>query len=414
MRSFGVFTCAYSVSVFGTYLSLIALGLFTFHLTDSALGTGAVMALRVLSGFLCGVPAGRLAGRFDRRLMIGADLAQASAMVALVVWPGIAALLVACVVLGAGNTVFTVALRSGVPDMVGQRGRTRANGYLVTGRAAATVLGLASAATIIPIGGFPAAFMINAVSFLCCAAVVALLPWRAKAAGAVSASPPGPRSPLALGWIVICLLGLRTADALGSASHNVALPVHAAESGGVGFMSHFMTAWAVGTLCAHPLVSQWTKRSGSTPSERAVAVGTCLMSVSFIFAFAGLPTPLMVTAAVVAGLADGVTEICYVSRLQAMPHRQRGPLFGLSASLETAGFATGMVLAGFLVEGLPVPIVIAVFHGATFAAAAVFLLLFTLRANNSTTATTHTERTDHEDEHVAGAVPRHASGADPG
>jgi MFS family permease len=408
-RSFVVFTCAYSVSVFGTYLNLIALSLFTFHLTDSALGTGAVMALRVLSGFVCGIPAGRLAGRFDRRLMIGADLAQASAMVALVAWPGIPVLVVACVVLGAGNTVFTVALRSGVPDMVGQGERTRANGYLVTGRAAATVLGLASAATIIPIGGFHTAFVVNAVSFLCCAAVVALVPWRAKAAGVADASPPAPRSPLALGWIVICLLGLRTADALGSASHNVALPVHAAEIGAVGFMSQLMTAWAIGTLCAHPLVSWWTRRTGSTPSEQAIAVGTCLMSVSFILAFAGLPTPLMVTAAVVAGVADGVTEICYVSRLQAVPDRQRGPLFGLSASVETAGFAIGMVLAGFLVEALPVPIVIGVFHGTTFAAAAAFLLLFTLRDNHSTT---RTKGTDHEDEHVAGAVPRHAAGAD--
>ncbi|HEX6344841.1 MFS transporter [Umezawaea sp.] len=395
MRSFVFFTTAYSLSVFGTYLNLIVLSLFTFQLTDSALGTGAALALRVLSGFVSGVPAGRLAGRADRWLMIGADLARAAAVVALLLWPGIPALVVACVVLGAGNTVFTVALRSAVPDLVGQENRTRANGYLVTGRAVATVLGLASAGTIIPVGGFQAAFAITAASFLCCAAAVALLPRRAREVTSADTTPPALRHRFALGWVVVCLLVLRAADALGSASHNVALPLYAEQNGAVAFMSYFMTAWAVGTLCAHPLVTRWVKRRGAPPSERAFAVGTCLMSVSFVVAFTGVPTPVVVVAAAVAGLADGFTEICYVSRFQAMPEHQRGRLFGLSASVEAAGFAAGTVAAGFLLGALPVPVAVGLLHGATCVAAAAFLLLFTLRGNRSALDSNRTQGTNH-------------------
>ncbi len=52
--------------------------------------------------------------------------------------------------------------------------------------------------------------------------------------------------------------------------------------------------------------------------ERAFVAGTCLMSLSFVGAFAGLPTPVLIVAAAAAGFADGCTEIVYTSRLQAV------------------------------------------------------------------------------------------------
>lgn len=378
VRVFVAFVCGYAVSAYGTYLNLVALSLFTFEVTGSAFGTGVVMALRLLSGFLGGMIAGRLISRTNpRTLMIGADLVQTAAMLGLTFVPGLAVLGVTAVVLGAGNAIFTIALRTSVPEMVGQQERTRANGYLVTGRSLATVLGLASAGILIPAWGFHAAFLLNAASFVVSAAVVAVLPSHTKAVGRetrLSTKPSKVQLLRGLPVMLVAMILLRAADALGSASHNVALPIFAGDSS-AAFVSQFMTAWAIGSMAAHPVVSRLTAHRGTSFGARSFAICTCLMSVSFILAFTGLPAPLMIAVAVSAGLFDGLTEISYVSRLQAMPEEQRGRLFGLSVSIETGGFATGMLLSGVLLEVMPVLAVVGLFHGMAFTAAIGLLLL---------------------------------------
>ncbi|MGV9502226.1 MFS transporter, partial [Streptomyces sp. NPDC003642] len=192
---------AHAVSAYGTYLNLIALSLFSYEVTGTALGVGAVMAVRLLSGVAAGLAAGAVTARVTRRtVMVVTDLAQTLAMVVLAlgardVSPGV--LLGAVLVLGAGNTLFNVALRSAVPVMVGQESRARANGVLVTARSVATVLGFASAAPVIALGGFGVAFAVNGASFAVSAAAVLALRPRTDAdgedgpAGATS-PPPGP------------------------------------------------------------------------------------------------------------------------------------------------------------------------------------------------------------------------------
>ncbi|MFI8169105.1 MFS transporter [Streptomyces sp. NPDC085931] len=181
---------AHAVSAYGTYLNLIALSLFSYEVTGSALGVGAVMAVRLLSGVAAGLAAGAVTARVTRRtVMVTTDLAQTLAMAVLAlgardVSPGV--LFGAVLVLGAGNTLFNVALRSAVPVMVGQDSRARANGVLVTARSVATVLGFASAAPIIAFGGFGLAFAVNGASFAVSAAAVLVLRPRTDSAAAVS------------------------------------------------------------------------------------------------------------------------------------------------------------------------------------------------------------------------------------
>ncbi|NUS85962.1 MAG: MFS transporter [Streptomyces sp.] len=398
-RRFRILVSAYAVSAYGNYLNLIALSLFTYEVTGSALGVGATMALRLFSGFLAGLAAGALSGRVTRRtVMIWTDVAQGAAMTVLVLTAPATPLwllTVAVVVLGAGNTFFTVALRSAVPVMVGQEARARANGLLVTARSLATVLGFASAAPVIAFGGYSAAFAVNAVSFLCSAAALLVLRPRTDDEGdegkdvpADTASRGGTESPVRTGrglrlWrgaagvrsLVLGMILLRGIDALASSSHNVALPV-AAQSAAPDepalFMTRFWAAWAVGTVLAHLVLK---RRQGEAAwDERAFALGTCAMSLSFVAAFLGLPAFALVGAAVSAGFADGWTEIVYTSRLQAAPDRQRGRLFGLSATAEQSGFALGTVAAGAALETLPAPAVVGVFHGMAVCGALVLLM----------------------------------------
>ncbi|WP_234313756.1 MFS transporter [Streptomyces sp. NBRC 109706] len=395
----------YSLSAYGNFLNLIALSLFTYQVVGTALGLGAVMALRLFSGVLAGLGAGAITTALGRRtVMIGADLAQAVAMTVLALSardPSLVLLLGAVVVLGAGNTLFTVALRSAVPVIVGHDQRTRANGMLVTARSFATVLGYASAAGIIAVGGYGLAFAVNGATFVVSAgAVLALRPRTdveaesdagATADAARGESAPG-RPPGALSWrpaagipaLLLGMLLLRGVDAFASSSHNVALPIVADlrfPDNPALFMTQFWVAWAVGTSLSHQLLSRF--RGERVYGARVFALGTGVMSISFALAFTGLPVPALIVAALVAGLADGCTEIVYVSRLQAVPERERGRLFGLSASAETAGFSVGMLGAAAALEGLPAFTVVAAFHGTALCGALALALYVALRRHDA-------------------------------
>ncbi|MDG9716071.1 MFS transporter [Streptomyces sp. DH24] len=395
-RRFLALASAHAVSTYGNYLNLIALGLFSYEITGTAFGVGAVMALRLGAGFLAGLAAGALSARAGRRtVMICTDLAQGAAMAVLALWAVDTPLWLlagAVVVLGAGNTWFNVSLRSAIPVMVGQESRVRANGLLVATRSLATVLGFASAAPVIGYGGFAVAFAINGASFAVSAAAVLMLRPRTDDTGPQPPAAPGdrgeaasphgevrgPRLRRAAAGVPLLLFGmilLRGVDALASASHNVALPVVAnathPDQPAVA-MTRFWTAWAVGTVLAH-LVLRRSRREAAW-GERAFAVGTCAMSLSFVAAFLGLPAFVAAVAALSAGFADGWTEIVYTSRLQAVPDRQRSRLFGLSATAEQSGFALGTVAAAAALETFAAPAVVAAFHGAAMCGALTLLL----------------------------------------
>ena len=385
---FLVLVLGYSCSAYGNYLNLVALALYTLEVTGGPLGVGIVMALRLAAGFCAGLVAGRLVNRFDRRrLMIATDLAQASAMVVLAVSAeAFSVLVAAALVLGAGNTLFTVALRSSVPEMVGADARVRANGLLVSGRACGTVLGFASAGLVVAFGGYAAAFWLNAASFLVSAAALSLVRLRTRAeAATVDGSRPRLSLLSAFGPVLGFMIVVRGGDAFGSASHNMALPLYANQLDAVHpafVMSQFWASWAVGTLLAHQVVRRWTALG-----ERAFALGTCLMSVCFVLAFTGVTGPVLMAVALVAGLADGFTEIVYTSRLQAAPDELRGRLFGLSATAETCGFAVGMLASSAVLEALPALGVVALFHGVALAGAVGLLIALFVGGRTAAPAT---------------------------
>ncbi|MDQ1024745.1 MFS family permease [Streptomyces umbrinus] len=390
-QRFRVLVAATAVSAYGNYLNLITLSLFSYEVTGTAFGVGAVMATRMASGFLAGLAAGALSAKVTRRtMMICVDVAQGSIMGVLALCAShtpLFLLLGAVVVLGAGNTLFTVALRSAVPLMVGQEARSLANGLLVTARSLATVLGFASAAPVVGFGGYALAFAMNGMSFAVSAAALLVLRPRTDSeadgasAGSDSRGSAGSLSLVRRGMagLPVLLLGmivLRGVDALASSSHNVALPLvaHAsAPSEPAVFMTQFWAVWAVGTVLAHQMLK--LRQSEAVRGERAFAVGTCAMSLSFVAAFTESPTWALMAAAVSAGFADGCTEIIYTSRLQAAPDRQRGLLFGLSATAEQFGFALGTVTAAAALEVLTALAVVGIFHGTAVCGALGLLLV---------------------------------------
>ncbi|MDF4251733.1 MFS transporter [Streptomyces sp. WMMB303] len=422
---FRLVIAGFAVSQYGSFLNMVALNLFVYTTTGSALSTGLFMAVRLISGFLAGPACGPAAARFGARsVMLWANLLQAAALLALVLAPdGIraVALFVSAAVVGAGGTHFLVALRGAVPELVGRRRRAWANSWMATARSGAMVVGFASAGVVVPLLGYTAAFLIDMATFLCCAATIALLPSAPAAlpeADGGKADPDGGKgaddgegtdgggqdtvsegqhrlrgrtrgrmrsaaSVAALTGtpVLLLMVGLRSVDALGSSSHNVALPVYstaADPADPAAFVSRFWLCWGVGNVLMQQLIRWYGRRTGKQAGARGFGVGTVVMSVSFILAFAGFPLAAVVPIALVAGAADGLTEVSYVSHLQTLPADVRTPVFGLSAAAENFGFGVGMVGVSALLEAFAPLTVVAWSHGAAVAVAGVFLTLLAL------------------------------------
>ncbi|MGA4848547.1 MFS transporter [Streptomyces sp. G5(2025)] len=383
MRHFRLLVVGNGVSAYGSYLNMVALNVFIYDVTDSALAAGLFMAVRLMTSVVSGFVSGRLVSAYDRkRLMVGADLTQCLAMVALLIAPeaGRAGLLyVLAVVTGFCSTLSGVALRSSIPEIVGGDLRVRANSLLATGRSLAMIAGFASAGLVVAQLGYVAAISLDAASFAVSASVLLALPIRTKAAEPEESRRGGEEAAgrvrrqagslllLRAAPVLAVMIAVRAADGLGSSSHNVALPVYSSAldpSHPATFVSQFWATWAIGNIVMQQVCGRWAGRDGRQgPGERAFAIGACVMSAAFIVVFAGLPTGVAVAAALVAGMADGLTEIAYVSRLQAAPDEQRGRLFGLSASVENTGFGLGMLVSGALLDHFRPLQVVGLLHG---------------------------------------------------
>ncbi|MFH8900631.1 MFS transporter [Streptomyces coeruleorubidus] len=399
MRYFRLLVLGNGISAYGSYLNMVALNVFVYDATGSALAAGLFMAVRLATSVVSGWVSGRLVSVHDRkRLMVGADLCQAVALLSLLLAPDGARpglLYVLAVVTGGCSTLSQVALRSSIPEIVGAEHRVRANGLLVTGRSLAMIAGFASSGVVVAELGYSAAFALDAGTFLVSATVLSLLPVRTRAAtdsaGGNSAKDSGAarwtaRMLLGTAPLLMAMIAIRAVDGLGSSSHNVALPIYSSSldpDHPATFISQFWATWAIGNIVAQQVIGRVTKKTGRTPGERAFALGACVMSAGFIVVFSGLPTVPAVIAALVAGAADGFTEIVYVSRLQTAPDDQRGRLFGLTASAENTGFGLGMLVSGALLETFSPLQVVAAFHGLAIALCAALLLWLVSRGRTT-------------------------------
>ncbi|MFI6824584.1 MFS transporter [Micromonospora sp. NPDC050187] len=393
---------AHAVSTFGSFLNLVALGLFVLHLTGSTVQTGVFMAVRLAAGFLAGPVAGRLAARLRRPyLMIGADLVAAGMLTLLVVVPAGARTTVLyglAVALGVGQTLWGVAMRAHLPTMVGPDRLTRANGLVVTLRSVGMLLGFASAGVLVGWLGYHVAFLVDAATYLLSALLLVPVARRTTAADRSAATTgdtagatavPGGQPATAgrasgrfgllraVAPVVPAMIAVRAADALGSASHNVGLPVYATlvrPDSPATFAATFTTAWAAGSLLAGRWAARRAKRSGHGPTELPFGVATCLMSVCFVLAFTGLPVWLLIPVTLAAGAADGYAEISYTTRLQAVDADLRPRLFGFASAAQNAGFGLGMIVCAALLDRFPPLPVVGTAHGLALAVALVFLV----------------------------------------
>lgn len=381
-----------SISDIGNYLNMIALNMYVYMLTGSAFYMGVFMAVRLVGSFVVGFYSGILADRLNRKtLMIVADVVRAALLLSLVVTPTdwhIPLLYVVTFTMGAFNSIFGVAFQSSIPAIVGPDNRVRANALFQAWGSLAMVIGMVSGGMLVSLVGYAAIFAIDAATFLISGLNLISLPIKTSetSAGAAPAQKPSFFSELGFMFkylstlpILMGLMSIRFIDTFGSAAHNVGMPVFSAllsPENPAFYMGIIWAVWAVGNLVGSQSMSKWFKAKTESGMEQAFGISTFFMSLFFILLFWTDSLILIGISAFLAGISDGVSAICYNLRLQQVPDEKRGRAFGVSTTLQTVGFAVGMVICSPLFDLYTPFEVVGLLHGIPMVAALIFTLYF--------------------------------------
>lgn len=179
------------VSGIGDWLYLIAILVVVYAESDSPVLLGIVGAARILPYVLLSVPAGIVADRFDRRMvLLVTDVARGILMLALVfavtVDAHIGVVIGLSILAACFSTFFNPAIAALVPTLVDERDLGPANSAWATLDNLAFIIGPALAGILLATGGLQVAFLLNAASF----AVVAVVLWRLPVPGRAEARSP--------------------------------------------------------------------------------------------------------------------------------------------------------------------------------------------------------------------------------
>lgn len=179
--SFGLLWSGQLLSSVGTWLLVVAVPVYVFHLTGSASATGLALVAEVAPMVVLGPVAGVLADRRNRRVtMVGTDLGRAASVLLLifVTSPGRVWLLLAAIVAENGLGVFfTPAYQAVVPFTVG-RGKDleMANAWSTAASGVTRLAGGPLGGVVYAALGFRSAVTLDAASYVIAAACIAAMP----------------------------------------------------------------------------------------------------------------------------------------------------------------------------------------------------------------------------------------------
>jgi MFS family permease len=185
------------ISSIGDWLYLVALLIVIYDISRDPVALGIVGAARIVPFLVLAVPAGIAADRFDRRrILIATDVVRAVLQVVLagLVLAGSPTMaIVAVAILAAcASSFFGPAIGSYLPSLVDdERDLGPANSVWATLDNLAFFVGPAVAGLLIATGGLAVAFLLNAISFAFCAAILVTLPSRRPGEGLSEAVETG-------------------------------------------------------------------------------------------------------------------------------------------------------------------------------------------------------------------------------
>jgi predicted MFS family arabinose efflux permease len=171
---------AATVSTFGSLISRTAIPFTAILLLDaSAADLGALRIAELLPAFVVGLVAGAWVDRLRRRpIMIGTDLGRALLLLtipaaAIAGWLGMGQLLVVLALVSVLGVLFDVAYQSHLPAIVANDQLVEANSKLSAAASVAEAASFSAAGWLIQLFTAPFAILVDAVSFVASAGLVA-------------------------------------------------------------------------------------------------------------------------------------------------------------------------------------------------------------------------------------------------
>lgn len=357
------------VSGIGDWLYLIAILVIIYAESNSPLLLGIVGAARILPYVLLSVPAGMVADRFDRRMvLLVTDIARGVLMLALVaavVLDASVVVIVAISILAACfSTFFGPAIAALLPTLVDERDLGPANSAWATLDNLAFIIGPGLAGLLLAAGGLELAFLLNAISF----GIVAVVLWRLPVAPASSPvsdvdqdaaetlPPAGWRElvrPLAGPFVLDSATSL-VAGGLGVMTVILSIDVLGAGEAGTGYLN---AAFGVGGVVAGVAGGALLARRLRVPLVLGGLIGG--IGLAWLGLSEALVPAMFAIGIAVAGLL--LLEIVNTTLIQRIvPDRLRGRAVGVLQTSSSLLYALGSLVMPILASEIGVaPVLIA-------------------------------------------------------
>ena len=365
-RNYRLFFTGQLISLIGTWMQQVAQAWLVLQLTGDPVWLGIVAAAQFLPVVVLGLFAGVAADAMPKRrallwvqvVMMGLALVLAVLVITnlVEVWM----IVVLAALLGVANAVDMPVRQSFVVELVGREDIGNAIALNSAQFNAARILGPAAAGLTIGAFGMPAAFLINALSFLAVIIGLRLIDERALRESIRIARPTSARDVLvnlAEGLeyvrrtpVVLLAVVLVGGVATVGMNWNVLIPALAqgeltSDAAGFGFL---MAASGVGALLA-----SFRLVLGGQPRPTRLATGALILGVASVALAVSRIFPLSLLLMVLVGFGAILMAATGTTTIQtAVPDQLRGRVMSVyttvfSASMPVGGLAMGALASGF-------------------------------------------------------------------
>ena len=352
------------ISGIGDWLYLVAVLVVVYAESNSAVLLGVVGAARILPYVLLSVPAGIVADRFDRRMvLLVTDVARGILMLVLVgavlVDASTFAIVGLAILAACFSTFFGPAIAALLPTLVDESDLGPANSAWATLDNVAFIVGPALAGILLASGGLEFAFLLNAISF----AVVAVVLWRLPVP-----PPPTPSadhdeaSAPAAGWreLVRPLAGPFVLDSVtsivgggvGVLTVVIAVKVLGSGEAGTGYLN---AATGVGGVVAGIAGGVLLARRLSVPLLLGGVVGG--VGLAWLALTGDLVTAMLAIGVAVAGLL--LLDVVNTTLIQRIvPNELRGRAMGVLQTSSAVLYSLGSLIMPLIAEATSVAAVL--------------------------------------------------------
>jgi len=360
-RDFRVLLTSQGISSLGDGVSFAALPLLVLALTGSGFAMGIVGALQTLPDLFFGMFAGAIADRSDRkRMMFLADLGRAglTALIPISValgGPTMAVILLVAAPTSILRSFFLAGYTASVPALVGRSQIGRANSYFEAVYSAGYIIGPAIAGVLAATIGPGPTLAIDALSFALSALGLLLVRRDLRAPvdrprrrllteiregiDFIAAEPTLRTVILFWGATSILLAPLVTA-----------LAVHVTRDLGEppSVLGLILASYGVGTVIGSLLTA---RRIGRGRVAEILLGGNLVIGLALVVVAVSVATPLQVGAAFVAGIAQSMVLVTYITlRTAYSPDDLLGRIGSTARSISLGLQPIGLLVGGALID----------------------------------------------------------------